>query len=77
MKTYQETKANGFVWKGRDIDNLKTEQLYSNSDFVLAFLYRSDLGSEEKDDQGKVISKTDEEKEEEIKKYFDDYETVL
>ena len=43
LSTVQSTTASGFVWKGRDIDNLETEQLYTDSDFVLAFLYRSEL----------------------------------
>jgi hypothetical protein len=60
-----ETKANGFVWKGRDIDNLKTEQLYSNSDFVLAFLFQSEMDEN-------VNQPSDS-----IKKYFTEYERVL
>ena len=62
---YQETKENGFVWKGREIDNLKTEQLYSNSDFVLAFLYQSEM-----DENTNQPSDS-------IKKYFTEYERVL
>ena len=43
LRTYLITKANGFIWKGRDIDNLETEKLYTDSEFVLVFLYRSEF----------------------------------